>query len=62
VLVVAVLFGRGAAIAASVLAFLTFDWFFVPPTHQLVVADPGELFALALFLFDRDRDRDTGGA
>src|SRR3989440_6575710 len=50
VLLVAVAFGTTAAIAASVLAFLTFDWFFVPPTHQLVVADPDEVFSLALFL------------
>ena len=50
VLVVAVAYGRGAAIMASVLAFLTFDWFFVPPTHQLVVADLQELLSLALFL------------
>src|SRR5437867_3525686 len=50
VLVVAVAFGRSAAIAASLLAFLTFDWFFVPPTHQLVVADAEELISLALFL------------
>src|SRR5438105_13016151 len=50
VLVVAVAFGRAAAIVASVLAFVTFDWFSVPPTHQLVVADPDEVFSLALFL------------
>jgi two-component system sensor histidine kinase KdpD len=50
VLVVAVAFGRTAAIVASVLAFLTFDWFFVPPTHQLVVTDPEELISLGLFL------------
>jgi two-component system sensor histidine kinase KdpD len=50
VLVVAVAYGRAAAIVASVLAFLTFDWFFVPPTHQLVVADAEELISLALFL------------
>src|SRR5947207_13398189 len=50
VLVVAVAFGRAAAIVASILAFLTFDWFFVPTTHQLVVADAQELFSLALFL------------
>src|SRR5438046_5539743 len=50
VLVVAVAYGRTAAIAASILAFLPFDWFFVPPTHQLVVADPEEVFSLALFL------------
>src|SRR5256885_896625 len=50
VLVVAVAFGRTAAIVASLLAFLTFDWFFVSPTHQLVVADAEELISLALFL------------
>jgi len=50
VLIVAVAYGSAAAIVASVLAFLTFDWFFVPPTHQLVVADAQEVFSLALFL------------
>src|SRR6266550_2563330 len=50
VLLVAVAFGTAAAIVASVLAFLTFDWFFVPPTHQLIVADAEELVSLALFL------------
>src|SRR5687767_9095889 len=50
VLVVAVAFGRTAAIVASLLAFLTSNWFFVHPTHQLFVADPQELFSLALFL------------
>jgi two-component system sensor histidine kinase KdpD len=50
VMLVAVAYGRGPAIAASVLAFVTFDWFFVPPTHQLVVADAQELFSLGLFL------------
>jgi len=51
VVAVAVAYGRAAAVLASILAFLTFDWFFVPPTHQLVVADAEELFSLALFLF-----------
>ncbi|HEY7624054.1 MAG TPA: DUF4118 domain-containing protein [Candidatus Limnocylindria bacterium] len=50
VLVVAVAYGRGAAIVASVLSFVAFDWFFVPPTHQLVVSDPQELLSLALYL------------
>lgn len=50
VLVVAVAFGRAAAIVASILAFLTFDWFFVVPTRQLIVTDPEELISLALFL------------
>src|SRR2546430_9281144 len=50
VLGVGVAFGGAAAIVASILAFLAFDWFFVPPTHQLVVADAEELISLALFL------------
>jgi two-component system sensor histidine kinase KdpD len=50
VLVIAVAFGRAPAILASILAFLTFDWFFVAPTHQLVVADAEELISLSLFL------------
>jgi two-component system, OmpR family, sensor histidine kinase KdpD len=50
VLVVALAYGRAAAIVTSILAFLTFDWFFVPPTHQFVVADAQEVFSLALFL------------
>src|SRR5256712_10882911 len=50
VLLVAGAFGTTAAIVASVLAFLTFDWFFVPPTHQLIVAGADEVLSLALFL------------
>jgi two-component system sensor histidine kinase KdpD len=44
-------FGRGPAIAAAVLSFLAFDWFFVAPAHTLHVADPDEWQALLLFLF-----------
>ncbi|HET8569966.1 MAG TPA: DUF4118 domain-containing protein [Candidatus Limnocylindria bacterium] len=50
VLVTAVLFGRGPAIAASIAAFIAFDWFFVEPLHQLTVEDPDEYVALILFL------------
>jgi len=50
VLATAVAFGRGAAIFASVVAFLTFDWFFVSPIHQWTVGDPEEWLSLLLFL------------
>ncbi|MEK7214629.1 MAG: DUF4118 domain-containing protein [Chloroflexota bacterium] len=50
VLAVATAFGSGPAIAASVAAFLTFDWFFIEPFHTLTVADPGEWLSLLLFL------------
>jgi two-component system, OmpR family, sensor histidine kinase KdpD len=50
VLVVAVAYGSLPAIVASVLAFLALNWFFVPPTHHLIVANPEELFSLVLFL------------
>src|SRR5256712_13889255 len=40
VVAVAVAYGRAAAVLASLPAFLTFDWFFVPPTPQPVGADP----------------------
>ncbi|HUZ76849.1 MAG TPA: DUF4118 domain-containing protein, partial [Chloroflexota bacterium] len=39
--------GMYSAVLASGLAFLTFDWFFVPPLHVLVVDGPGEYLALA---------------
>ncbi len=42
--------GRYAAIVASVLAFLVFDWFFVPPVHMFTVNDPSEYLALLTLL------------
>lgn len=50
VLTSAVLFGRGPAIAASVAAFLSYDFFFVEPVHHFTIADPAEYVALMLFL------------
>ena len=50
VLLVAVVAGRGPAIAASVLAFLTFDFFFVEPRLTFTVRDPNEWVALLTFL------------
>ena len=50
VLAVATRLGSGPAVLASILAFLTFDWFFVQPLHTFTVADPGEWISLVLFL------------
>ncbi len=50
VLAVAVAFGSGPAVLASVLAFLTFDFFFVTPRYTFTVADPEEWISLLLFL------------
>src|SRR5215471_17975758 len=50
VMATAIIYGRGPAVFASLLAFLTFDWFFVEPLHQFTVSDPGEWVSLLLFL------------
>lgn len=50
VMVVAVVFGRGPAVFASVAAFLAFDYFFVDPVHHFTIADPDEYISLVLFL------------
>jgi len=50
VLAVGALFGSGPAVLAAVLAFLAFDFFFVPPVYTLTVSDPEEWVALLLFL------------
>ncbi|HEV7216338.1 MAG TPA: DUF4118 domain-containing protein, partial [Chloroflexota bacterium] len=50
VMAAAVVFGRGPAIAASLAAFATFDWFFVQPFSSITVNDPAEWLALLLLL------------
>ena len=50
VLAVATRLGRGPAIAASVVAFVTYDWFFTEPYHQLTIREPEEWISLGLFL------------
>lgn len=42
--------GRPLGIALAVLAFLTFNWFFLPPYGTLVLADPLDWLVLAAFL------------
>src|SRR5579884_2110278 len=43
-------FGRGPSILASLGAFLAYDFFFVPPFHQFTVDDPTEWIALGALL------------
>ncbi len=42
--------GRGPAVLASLLAVLSFDWFFVEPRHAFTVTNPAEWLALGVFL------------
>jgi two-component system sensor histidine kinase KdpD len=42
--------GRGPAIAAAVLAFLAYNYFFEPPIFAFVVNEPGQVLTLAMFL------------
>ncbi len=51
VLGVASLRGRGAALVAAVLSFLTYNFFFVEPVFTLAIRDPGEWPTLLVFLF-----------
>ncbi|MGB9041014.1 MAG: DUF4118 domain-containing protein, partial [Pseudolabrys sp.] len=50
VLVTAMSFGIWPAIYASVLSFLTYNFFFIPPIYTFTVAEPYELLALVIFL------------
>lgn len=46
----AVRFGLWAAVAASVLSFLAFDFFFVDPRYEFTISQPHEFLALIVFL------------
>lgn len=50
VLWLAAMFGRGPALLASVLSFLAYDYFFIPPLHRLTVDDPAQWLALGALL------------
>jgi two-component system sensor histidine kinase KdpD len=50
VLASAVWLGVRPAILASVLSFLAYDFFFIPPLYQFTIAEPQEFFALVVFL------------
>ncbi len=43
-------FGTRAAVIASFLSFVAFNFFFIPPVYTFTVAQPQELFALLIFL------------
>lgn len=47
---VALLWGVGPAIAASVLGFVALDYLFVPPFFSLTIATPSEVVSLVIFL------------
>ncbi|MGH2516574.1 MAG: DUF4118 domain-containing protein, partial [Ktedonobacterales bacterium] len=50
VLWLAATFGRAPALLASILAFLAYDYFFIPPLHRLTVDDPAQWLALGALL------------
>lgn len=50
VLFAAVTWGWWPALLAAVLAILSYDFFFVPPTHTFNIHDPAEWLALLVFL------------
>ena len=51
VLPVAALYGTGWGLAVSVASMVVFNWFFLPPTHTLRLADSENWVALAVYLF-----------
>ena len=50
VVLIAVRFGRGPAVTASVLAVAAFDFFFVPPLLTFAVSDVQYLISFAIML------------
>jgi two-component system sensor histidine kinase KdpD len=50
VLYVATRHGRGPALLASIIAFLAYDFFFIPPTLRFTVDDPSEWLSLLILL------------
>ena len=50
VILSAIGFGVWTGAAAAVLAFLSYNYFFIAPLYTFTVADPKELFALVVFL------------
>ena len=47
VLVCAAWFGVRSAIAAALLSFFAYDFFFIPPLYEFTIAEPQEFFALS---------------
>lgn len=51
VVIVGSLSGFGTALLASVLAFLSWNYFLIPPYHTFIVNEPKNIFFLFVFLF-----------
>src|SRR3954468_22138913 len=49
VLLSALYWGSGPALFASVLALLSFNYFFIPPIHSWAIRDPENLVAFTVF-------------
>lgn len=49
VLVVSGAFGAGPGLATSLASVLAFNWYFVPPTGSLSIADASNLISLGVF-------------
>ncbi|MDP9268369.1 MAG: DUF4118 domain-containing protein [Acidobacteriota bacterium] len=49
VLLPALYWGSGPALAAALLALLSFNYFFIPPIHSWAIRDPENLVAFAVF-------------
>ncbi len=50
ILVTGLVFGLRAAVAASALAILTYNFFFLEPRFSLQIGHPGDVFTFAIFL------------
>jgi two-component system sensor histidine kinase KdpD len=50
VLLLAAAFGRGPALLASVLAFVAYDFLFIPPLYRFTIYDPTEWLSLSALL------------
>lgn len=50
VLWLAARYGQGSAIVASILSFLSYDYFFIPPVHEFTVNNPTEYLSLFALL------------
>ena len=50
VIAMAVIFGQGPAVFASVLAFFAYDIFLIEPNYTVTVSDPSEWLSLSLLL------------
>jgi two-component system, OmpR family, sensor histidine kinase KdpD len=50
VLFCAIQYGIRSSIAAAILSFFAYDFFFIDPRYEITIAEPQEFFALVIFL------------